>query len=322
MAKLVGDRLGALVQPLAREDLARPDLHQLPELLFGQRQVAGQLHRGDEITLPFVDADRDVDLFLVGRDRHLRRLDAEFEIAAIQVVRAQRLEVRRQLLPRVLVVLGVPADPATRLLLHDGQQVLLANGIGADDVDLPDARRLTLVDGEVDRHPVALEWCDGRRDRHRVPAARQILPLQLLLGLLQRCPVEGPRDGDAHFLQSLDQLVLVELLQADKIDLRDRRALLDDDDHHPAIHLDADILEEAGGKQRLDRLRSLLVGHRLADLDRQIAEDRAGLDALNSLDADVAHGERLDRHRCGGKERGQQTCEQVFLHKLSRRTSG
>jgi hypothetical protein len=30
------------------------------------RQIAGQLDRGNEIALAFVDADRDVDIFLVG----------------------------------------------------------------------------------------------------------------------------------------------------------------------------------------------------------------------------------------------------------------
>jgi hypothetical protein len=62
--------------------------------------------------------DGDEDLLAVGRDRDLRRLDVELEIAAVEVVGAQRLQVGGELLLRVLVVLGEPREPAGVRELH------------------------------------------------------------------------------------------------------------------------------------------------------------------------------------------------------------
>ena len=57
-------------------------------------------------------------------------------------------------------------------------------------------------------------------------------------------------------------------------------------------------------RQYLSRGLCLLLGHRLADLHRQIAEDRAGLGALQPLDADVLDGEGPERLRLRrGRER-------------------
>ena len=55
--------------------------------------------------------------------------------------------------------------------------------------------------------------------------------------------------------------------------------------------------EEPGREEGADRLRGLLLGHGLADLDRQVAEDGAGLDALDALDADVLDDEGLEGER-------------------------
>jgi hypothetical protein len=115
-------------------------------------------------------------------------------------------------------------------------------------------------------------------------------------------------------------LILVELLETNEIDLGNRRALLDDDDDDFAIGLYPDVLEETGREQRLDRLRGLVIGHRLADLDRQVAENGTGFDALNALEADVPDRKRIHGRRSGDKKSRHQTCEQVFLHKLSRKT--
>jgi hypothetical protein len=92
-AQFIGDRLGTLVEFFAREDVAGPDRHRFPELLLGQREIAGQLDRRNDVTFPLVDADRDVDFLLVRRYRDLRRLDAEFQVAAIEVVGTQGFEV-------------------------------------------------------------------------------------------------------------------------------------------------------------------------------------------------------------------------------------
>ena len=79
------------------------------------------------------------------------------------------------------------------------------------------------------------------------------------------------------------------------------------DEHHQHVVLDleAHVLEEAGGEQRAHRLLRLLLVHGLADLDRQVAEHRAGLGALQALDADVPDDEGLEataRRAAGGRD--------------------
>ena len=94
----------------------------------------------------------------------------------------------------------------------------------------------------------------------------------------------------------------VEFLVADERQRTDRRALLNGDDQHFALRFEAHVAEEAGGVQRLDRLRELLVVDALTDLDRQVAEDRPRFGALHALDANVPHDERVGRERLTGDE--------------------
>ena len=208
-----------------------------------------------------------------------------------------RLEVRGQLLARVLVVLRVPAEPARRRELHELEQLLLAERVVADDVDRPDLRHLALVDGEVHRDAVAVERRDRRRDRDAVAPGGEVLALDLLLGLVDQRLVVGATFGDPVVAQRLAHLVGGEFLHPDEVDLRDRRPLRDHHHQDVAFDLHADVGEEPGGEQRADRLRRAFFGHGLADLDREVAEDGSGLDALDAFDADVADDEGLERER-------------------------
>jgi hypothetical protein len=137
--------------------------------------------------------------------------------------------------------------------------------------------------------------------RHRglhlgpVQAARQVLALDLLLGAVDQGLVERQALADARVLQRLQQLILVELFQADEVDDLDDRPLLDDHDHHFALDLDAHVLEQAGAEQRAQRRGTLVIVVGVADAKRQRREHGAGIGALQALDADVLEHERLDR---------------------------
>ncbi len=74
----------------------------------------------------------------------------------------------------------------------------------------------------------------------------------------------------------------------------------------PAFDLDAHVLEQAGGEQRAQRRRGLVVGVGLADAERQRAEHRARIGALQAFDPDVLDHERFDGacRRGGHDERG------------------
>jgi hypothetical protein len=79
-------------------------------------------------------------------------------------------------------------------------------------------------------------------------------------------------------------------LRPGELERSDRRTFLQHHHQHLPLDFKAYVLEETGGEQGLDRSGSLFVGHRVADLDRQIGEHGASLGALDPLDADVLDG--------------------------------
>ena len=123
------------------------------------------------------------------------------------------------------------------------------------------------------------------------------MALELLLGAVGERLVERQAFADAEVLQRLDEGVLLELLHADEVDVGDDRALVDDDDGDAVVDVDANVLEEARREQRAQGGSALLVGVGVADPERQRREHRAGVGALQALDADVLQHERLDGAR-------------------------
>src|SRR5690606_610867 len=231
----LGDAVGRLGELAAREDVARLELDELGELLLPTEQLAAEAHLGDAKLLALVDVDGDLDALLVGRDRHLRRLDRELEIAAIEIERAQCFEVARELLARILVVLRIPGEPAGRGQPHLVEQLLLAVCPASDEADRRDARVRALLDRERDADAIALERRNRRRDLYAVLAAREVLALELLLGALEHGAIEDARLGQALVAQRLAQRVAIELLRSGDVDRRDRGALLDVHDEDVAF---------------------------------------------------------------------------------------
>ena len=86
-------------------------------------------------------------------------VELDGEIAVVEVIGAQRFQVTRELLFRVLVVLGIPAQPARCLQNEQLQQILLAEGTDANQVDLFDLGNFTFFDGEIDADAVAVWIC-------------------------------------------------------------------------------------------------------------------------------------------------------------------
>src|SRR5258708_5447161 len=209
VAEAIGDRLGGGGELLAREHVAGLELLQLLELFARHQELAGELHLGHGVLLAFREIDRDVDVAPVGRDRHLRRLDAEVEVAAVLVVRAQVLEVGRELFARIAVVLGVPGEPAGAAQHELVEQLALAKGVRADQVDAADLGDLALGHGDVDADAVALERRDGGLHLGGVQAARQILPLDLELGVIEQRTVEDAAFGHAELAQDLAHVLLL-----------------------------------------------------------------------------------------------------------------
>ena len=186
-------------------------------------------------------------------------------------------------------------EPAGRRQLHLRAQLLLRERLVADDVDRGDlggspstivkliATRLrscgvTVVCTVAAYLPRVMYWrfssCSARSSAERSKMRASAMPISF----------------SAFLIVSVSNSLL-----PTNVERADRRPLLHDDDQHVALRLEAHVAEEAGGVERLDRLRDLFVVDALADLDRQVAEDRARFGALHAFDADVAHGEGIER---------------------------
>jgi hypothetical protein len=212
-----------------------------------------------------VHIDDDGDVLLVGRDRHLRGLDAEFEKAALQVVRAQGLEVGVELGARIAVGLGVPAEPAPRVEVEQVLERGFAERLVADDAHLLDARSLTFSDGEGQIDAVALHRRHRGHDLGTVETAVDVLALEFLLGAVGKGLVKRPPLGEANLAHAFLQRVLVELARAHEIHVGDRGALLDHDHEHIARGLEAHVLEQTQGIQGADGCSAFVVVVFVAD---------------------------------------------------------
>ena len=226
------------------------------------------------------------------------RFDGEFQVAAVDVVGPQRLEVGVELGARVSVGLRVPGQPAAGRQIQKRQQLRLREDRGPGNPDVLDLGGRTLGHGEGDVDAIALQGRDGGDDLRAVEAARQVLALDLLLGAVEQGPVERSAIGQACIPERRAQNVLVELLVATELDAGDRRPLLDDHHQHVAIDLDAHILEQAQAEQGLDRGRAFFVVVGIAHAHRQGCKDGPCLYPLQPFHPDVTHLERVDRP-CG-----------------------
>ena len=304
--EVVGKCLGGLRHQFRVVGLTDLDLDQRLEVRFLAQVVTLKQHRGDCKAVAFADVDRDGDVFLVRRNSDLRGIDFEVDIAARQVVGAQRFQVGVQLGARIAVGLGVPGQPVASTQLHLLAQIGLAEGLAADDVDFLDARGQTFGDVEAEVDAVARHRRDRGHNLGGVQAAVDVLALELLLGLVGQGLVKGAAFGQADVAQGLGQCVLVELLGADEIDGGNGRAFFNDHHQHVAVDFQAHVLEQAQREQRADRRRALLVVVGVAHAQRHGRKYGPGLDALQTLDADVLHGKGIHGPGRRGRKRGGQ----------------
>ena len=301
-AEAIDESASGLGHCLGAIGLARLHHYQRAEVFFLAEIVALEPDSRDRVQLAFLDVDGDRDVLLVGRDRDLRRLDLELEVAAVLVVRAQRFEVGVELGARVAVALQVEVEPGAVVELEQALQRAFRERLVADDADFADLRRPALGHRERDIDAIALLRRDGGDDLGTVEAAGEVLTLELLLGSIGQRLVERQTLTDAEVFQRLDQRVFLELLHADEIDVGDDRALVDDDHGDAVVDVDAHVLEQAGSEQGAQCGSSLLVGVRVANAKRQGREHGAGVAALQPFDTDVFQHEGFDRERTARME--------------------
>ena len=142
---------------------------------------------------------------LVRRDDHLRRVNLELQITARQIVGAQRLQIGVEFGPGVLVRFGVPAEPPAGIEVEQRAQSAFAEGLVANNPDLLDGGPFAFGDSEREVDPVAFDRRYSGHHLGSVKAAVDVLTLELLLGAIQHCLVEGAAVGKPGVTQRIAQ---------------------------------------------------------------------------------------------------------------------
>ena len=290
---MVGKRLGGLRDLVGVVGLAGLDRDHGLELVVAVEVVAFELDVRHHIAFAFVDVHRERDRLLVGRNGDLGRLDAELEIAALQIVRAQGLQIGVELGARIAIGLGVPAEPAAGVLVEQALERGFAEGLVADHVDLVDLCRLAFGHRERQVDAVALDGRHGGDDFRAIEAAVDVLALELLLGTVGERAVERPAFGQTHVAHGFLQGVLVELLGAGEVDVGNRRTFLYNHREHVAVGFEAHVLEQAQSEQRTDRGRAFFVVVIITHTQGDGRKNGTRFHPLQTFDADVLDLERL-----------------------------
>src|SRR5262249_4126177 len=201
--------------------------------------------------LALVDDEGDVETRAVAIELGARGDDANVGVAALQVELAHELLIQGH--PVRVVDVGA-LDEVEQAGLGGGNdvaQLAVAEGAVADEVDGLHLGRRPLVDLKHDVDAVVVELDDLGVNGSRIPALPAVdVEDSLHIGL-----GAGAREHRARLELNLGgESLLVDLAIALEYDLIDHRVLDHRDEDACAVALDAYVREQAGGKQRFDRL--------------------------------------------------------------------
>ncbi|MNZ92071.1 hypothetical protein D3C78_1110820 [compost metagenome] len=242
-------------------------------------------------------------MLLVRRDGDLGRGDIHVDIAAIEIVRAQTLEIAGQFLAGILVVVAEERQPVGGAQLEQAGQLLAGEHLVADDVDVLDRGDRTFVDLDLQRHAVARLGLDLGLDGRGIAALGHVLALQFVAHPFEGGLLEDLAFGQTGLLQALEQVLGGDGLVALDLDRGNRRALDQIDHQHIAVTAKADVLEKAGLEQGASGVHQTTVVDRIADVERQRTEHAAGRYPLQAVDTNIGDGEGLGVN-FGGDQRG------------------
>ncbi|MNZ15389.1 hypothetical protein D3C78_323390 [compost metagenome] len=231
-------------------------------------------------------------MLLVRGDRHLGGSDVHVDVAAVQVVGTQALQVTGKFFAGVLVVVLEERQPVGGLELEQLRQLLIIEHGVADDVDVLDGSDGAFVDLDLQGNPVARLRHHLGVDLGRVAALGHVLALQFVTHAFEGGTLEDLAFGQARLFQALHQVFGADRLVAFDLDARHRRALDHVDDQDIAVAVQLDILEEAGLEQRTGRLHQAPVIGLIAHVQGQGTENAAGGYPLQAVDPDVGDPER------------------------------
>ncbi len=262
-------------------------------MIFRDFQVAVELDVADGVLLAFGDVHSNVDVFFVGGNGHLRRGDIHVDIAAVQVVRTQTLEVTGKLFAGVLVVVPEKRQPVGSLELEKVGQVVFGKNRVTHDVDVLNGCDRAFVDLDFKTHAVTRLWLDLGIDRGRVTTLGNVLALQLVTHTFERSALEDFTLGQTRLLETFHQVISRNSLVALDVDARNRRPLDDIDDQDVTVAPQLDVLEESSLEQCTSGFHKTPIIRSLAHVQGQGTKHATGGNPLEAVDTDIGDSEGL-----------------------------
>jgi hypothetical protein len=174
---------------------------------------------------------------------------------------------------------------------------------------LLDLGRSTFGDSEAQIHTITVHWRCCAHHFGTVQAAADVLPLEFLLSLVSKRFVIGSTFGQTHLFQSLDQDILVKLLEPNELYCGHRWALFNHDNQHITLGLEAHILEQTECKKSANGCSAFLIRILIAHPQRQRSKNSTGLNALQTLNADIAHSKRIHSPGRHTSHQGRHHCQ-------------
>ena len=292
---------------------------QLARLNFGQRfdfcrmprQVTRHLHTGKLVLIAFGNVDGDVDAFLVRRQAHLRGVNVETSIAAIQIVAAQRFKISRQLLFLIFTIAHHVPPRHFIAQLEGRNEFIGAECVVADDIDLLDFRRDAFLEYQLQVDTVTRQRRHDSFNAGAVFTDAVVEILQPLFDISQRGAIEGFPYAHAGCLKVLLEHVIFHRLVTGESDAGNRWTLFHLHQQGITIAQDANVLKVAGGKQSTDGVTDIIIGYGIARTHWHTEEGRTNSDSLKAFEMNVLHHEPVSTvYGCAAKQ--QRRYEQLF----------
>ena len=249
VAQTAGDQLGGGGHHFTREHLTFLDQQQRADVFFRHLQLTAEFDITHGVLRALVNVDGDIHVLLVRGDGYLSRTDIHIDIAAVQVIGTQTLEVTGEFLASVLVVVTEEGQPVGGLQLEQIDQVFIGENRVTHHVDVLDSGNRTFVDIDLQSHAVARLRNHFSFDFSGVTALGDVLALQFVTHAFQGCPLENFAFGQAGLVQALEQVFAADGLVTLDLDTGNRRTFNHSNNQHIAIATQLYILEETSLEQ-------------------------------------------------------------------------
>ncbi len=232
-------------------------------------------------------------MFLVRGDGNLGRSDIHVDIATVQVVGAQTLQVTGQLFTRILVIVLEERQPVGGLEFEQIDQVVIRENRVAHHVDVLDSGNGAFVDVDLQRHAVTRLRHHFGIDGRRVTTLSDVLTLEFVTHTFERGTLEDLAFGQTGLFETLHQVLSRDRLVTFDLDTGDGRTLDNRDDQDVAIAAQLDILKEPGFEQRTSGFHQATIIRLFTDVQRQGTKDATRGDPLEAIDANIRDSEGL-----------------------------